>query len=299
MKRFQLLATSLFLLFPLLSCDDGSSAQAKAGSNPKKNKNQKTVEVSSETVQVNQKWEVPEILREVSGIVFLGNGKFACVQDEAGIIFIYNTATKNIDDQITFGAAGDYEGIALVGSTAYVVRSDGHLFEVTNWQSEGPKIKEYPTSLTEAHNVEGLTYDAQRNSLLLAIKGEEANGTDYKGVYAFDLASKTLLVEPIFKLNLRDPLLPQGQAKKSSKIWQPSEIAIHPVTGEVYVTEASNPQLFILNADGSIKKRHKLSEAAFYKPEGIAFSPSGELFISNEGKKEPGNILQVNLSETR
>ncbi|WP_181304222.1 SdiA-regulated domain-containing protein [Rufibacter sp. XAAS-G3-1] len=298
MKRFQVMLTSLFLTFSVLACDSGN-AQAREDDKPKKNKKHKTVEAASPAVQVNQKWEVPEILREVSGIAFLGNGKFACVQDEAGVIFIYDTGKKFIERQITFGAAGDYEGIALAGNTAYVVRSDGHLFEVANWLSEGPMIKEYPTSLTEAHNVEGLTFDAKHQRLLLAIKGEEANGTDYKGVYAFDLASKTLSAQPIFKLSLKDPQLPQTQKKTLSKVWQPSEIAIHPVTGDIYLLEASNPQLFLLNPDGSIKKRHKLSDAAFYKPEGIAFSPSGELFISNEGKKNPGNILQVNLTEAR
>ncbi|WP_210486260.1 SdiA-regulated domain-containing protein [Rufibacter aurantiacus] len=298
MKRFQIICLSLLLSVAAMACDN-STAQGLAPEKPKKAKKKKTLEPASAAVQVNQKWEVPEILREVSGIAFLGDGRFACVQDEAGVIFVYNTNTNQIEKQVTFGAAGDYEGITLVGNTAYVVRSDGHLFEVGNWQSVAPQIKEYSTSLTEAHNVECLTYDAKQNRLLLAIKGEEPGVPDFKGVYAFDLGSKSLSAEPIFRLNLKDPQLPQGKAKTLSKGWQPSEIAIHPVTGDIYLTEASNPQLFILNHDGSIRKRHKLDDAAFYKPEGIAFSPSGELFISNEGKKEPANILRVNLAQTR
>ncbi|WP_205499665.1 SdiA-regulated domain-containing protein [Rufibacter psychrotolerans] len=294
MKPIQIMLSSLLFSFMVLGCDS-NSAHGMADDKPKKSKKSKTVEAASAAVQVQQKWEVPEILREVSGIAYLGNGQFACVQDEAGVIFVYNTATQKIDRQVTFGAAGDYEGIALAGTTAYVVRSDGRLFEITNWQTEAFKVKDYETPLTEAHNVEGLAYDAQNQRLLLAIKGEETTGGDYKGVYAFDLAAKKLSAAPIFKLNLKDPQLSQARQKKASKVWQPSEIALHPVTGEIYLTEGANPQLFILNPDGSIKVRHKLSEATFYKPEGIAFSPSGDLFISNEGKKQPGNILQVRL----
>ncbi|MBC3538543.1 SdiA-regulated domain-containing protein [Rufibacter sediminis] len=298
MKRIQILCLSLLLSLTALACEN-NKAMGFADDKPKKGKKKKTVEPASAAVQINQKWEVPAILREVSGIAFLGDGRFACVQDEAGVIFVYNTKTNQIEKQVTFGAAGDYEGIALVGSTAYVVRSDGHLFEVGNWQTAAPAIKEYSTPLTEAHNVECLTYDAKQNRLLLAIKGEEPGSPEFKGVYAFDLSAKTLSAQPIFKLNLKDPKLPQGTAKSLSKTWQPSEIALHPVTGDIYLTEASNPQLFILNANGSIKERLKLSDADFYKPEGIAFSPSGELFISNEGKKDPANILLVNLSQTR
>jgi uncharacterized protein YjiK len=296
MKRLQIMLTGVLLSLSVLACDNGN---VHANDKPKKNKKKKTVEAASPAVQINQKWDVPEILREVSGISFLDNGKFACVQDEAGVIFIYDTDKKFIERQITFAAAGDYEGIALVGTTAYVVRSDGHIFEVANWQADVPKIQEHATQLTEAHNVEGLTYDPGNQRLLLAIKGEEPGGADYKGVYAFDLASKKLSAQPIFKLRLNDPLLPQGPHKSPSKAWQPSEIAIHPTTGDLYLLEASNPQLFLLNPDGSIKSRFKLSDADFYKPEGIAFSPAGELYISNEGKKQAGNILRVQLQQNQ
>jgi DNA-binding beta-propeller fold protein YncE len=296
MKRIQYILFSLVFSCSLLGCEQKMAFAAEDGK-PKKEKKNKTMEPASKAVQIVQKWEVPPILQEVSGIVYLGNGQFACVQDEAGVIFVYDTNTKKIERQITFGAAGDYEGLALVGTTAYVVRSDGRLFEVTNIHSAQNKITEFATPLTPEHNVEGLTHDPKHNRLLLAIKGEEANGADFKGVYAFDLATKKLAGQPVFKLNLNDQLLSKQKAKTLAKSWQPSEIAVHPVSGQIYLTEASNPQLFILNPDGSIKNRFKLSDAAFYKPEGIAFSPQGDLYISNEGKKQPANILRVNVQE--
>ncbi|AKQ44824.1 hypothetical protein TH63_02990 [Rufibacter radiotolerans] len=285
---------SAVLSFSLLSCEQ-LKAYATEDGKPKKEKKNKRVEPASQAVQVVQKWEVPPILQEVSGIVYMGNGRFACVQDEAGVIFIYDTKTRQIERQITFGAAGDYEGLTLVDNTAYVVRSDGRLFEVSNIQEANSKVTEHATPLTPEHNVEGLAYDPQGKRLLLAIKGEEANGSDYKGVYAFNLDTKQLVAEPVFKLNLNDQLLAKQKAKTLAKNWQPSEIAVHPVSGQIFLLEATNPQLFLLNPNGSIKNRFKLSDAAFYKPEGIAFSPTGDLYISNEGKKDPGNILHVKV----
>ncbi|QHL89081.1 hypothetical protein GU926_17255 [Nibribacter ruber] len=294
MKTIKGIICGLVLSTSLFGCE---ALQADAKEKGKEKKG--PVEAASKAVTIAQKWDVPDILREVSGIVYLGNHQFACVQDEAGVIFLYNTQTKNIDRQITFGAAGDYEGIALVGDNAYVVRSDGQLFEVTNIHSQQNQVTEYPSVLTPEHNVEGLTYDQKNNRLLLAIKGEETNSPAYKGVYAFDLSSKRLSKEPVFKLSLQDPLLFQKKQKSLSKVWEPSEIAIHPVTGEIYLTEASNPQLFILHPDGKIKNRFALNKRDFYKPEGIAFSPTGDLYISNEGKKDAGNILQVTLKDAQ
>ena len=76
----------------------------------------------------------------------------------------------------------------------------------------------------------------------------------------------------------------------------PSEVQVHPVTGNVYVTDAKNAQIIVLDTKGNIKNRYKISNSEFYKAEGIAFSPTGELFISNEGKKTKGNILKVNIA---
>jgi len=304
MKRIQVILGGLLLSVNMYACN-APDADAKGNKITSANASMAEESGAAPTnVVVVQKWDLPEILREVSGIAYLGDNRFACVQDEAGVIFIYNTQSGQIERQITFGAAGDYEGIALAGTTAYVVRSDGQIFEITNINTEQNKITDYATSLTAMSNVEGLAFDKKNNRLLLALKGEETAGPDFKGVYAFDLNTKRFAAQPVFKLNLHDPLLvSKGQKKKSkknkgnslSKNWEPSEIAIHPVTGDIYLAEATNPQLFILHADGSIKERHQLNSSMFLKPEGIAFGPAGELFISNEGKKQSGNILQVNL----
>lgn len=292
MKKINAVYYSLFLTFFLFFCDASKADQAgkKDFKENKKGKNKKE-EPASAAVQVRQKWELPAILKEISGLAYLGENRFACVQDESGVIFIFNTATGKIEKQVPFGAAGDYEGLALVGNTAYVVRSDGRIFEVAPLNSGSPRVQTYTTSLTAANNVEGITHDAKNNRLLLAIKGAEAGQQDYKGIYAFDLKAKKLAKEPVVRLNLADPALPE--AKKADRALQPSEIAVHPTTGEIYLTEATNPQLLVVNPDGSIKARHKLSNKAFGQPEGISFTPAGKLYISNEGGKGRGNILEV------
>ena len=125
MKTIKGIICGLVLSTSLFGCE---ALQADAKEKGKEKKG--PVEAASKAVTIAQKWDVPDILREVSGIVYLGNHQFACVQDEAGVIFLYNTQTMNIDRQITFGAAGDYEGIALVGDNAYVVRSDLSLIHI-------------------------------------------------------------------------------------------------------------------------------------------------------------------------
>ena len=245
---------------------------------------------SFEDVQVLQQWDLPPVLKEISGIAYIDNRRFACVQDESGTIYIFNINSKKIEKEIPFAGAGDYEGIALKGDHAYVVRADGTLYEVD--MNGKNKTNEYSTSLTAKHNVEGLCYDKNNDRLLLAIKNDEPSGVGYKGIYAFNLANKKFQSEPAFKLDLSHKLLSDGKKKK--KVMMPSEIEIHPQTNEIYITDGPKGNLLILDKSGTPRQLVSLGKK-FAQPEGITFSPKGELFISNEGTKKPGNILKVEL----
>ena len=120
-------------------------------------KNQKEINVPDPgTITVTKKWDLPATLAEISGLAYITGDKFACVQDEIGTIFIYNTASSSIEKQIPFAGMGDYEGITLVNDTAWVVRSDGHLFEIKGVHSEKAEVKEYPTNLAARPNFESI-----------------------------------------------------------------------------------------------------------------------------------------------
>lgn len=54
--------------------------------------------------------------------------------------------------------------------------------------------------------------------------------------------------------------------------------------------------LLIMDYSGTIKKLYQLGKD-FAQPKGITFSPQGEIFISNEGTKQSGNILKVEIEK--
>src|SRR5688572_9511919 len=125
--------------------DDNTTSTEK-----KKPKKKKDKQEGGSDVTVISKWDLPAELQEVSGIAYLDNNRFACVQDEKGVIYIYNGNSKTIEKQIPFAGAGDYEGIAVNGNTAYVVTADGELYEV-NMCGGVSAVKQYKTALTSEH----------------------------------------------------------------------------------------------------------------------------------------------------
>ena len=254
--------------------------------------NEKNLHSSSAPgLKIVKRWDLPIVLKEISGIAAIDSIRFACIQDEVGSIFIYNAATSGIQEEIPFSTAGDYEGIAIVNDTAWVLRSDGKLFEVSTISSKTTSVKQYNTPLTARHNVEGLCYDKKNNRLLLAIKNAEPSGKPYKGIYSFDLMTKKMASNPVFKIDMRQEAI-SGNRKRSFEI-MPSDIAIHPQTKDMYITDGRNAMLLILDTAGNFKKIYALNNKEFRQPEGITFHADGEMFISNEGLKGGGNILKV------
>ena len=272
-------------------------AQVKAVKGESKNKKDKADKKENQKtdpkITIAERWKMPDILREISGIAHINGDIFACVQDEEGKIFVFNMSTKKIENEIQFGDAGDYEGIALVNETAWIVRADGRLFEVKNFKQK-PTLQQHTTHLTEKQNIEGLCYDKANNRLLLAIKGKEPNTDDYKGIYAFDLVTKKLAATPVIKIDLTDKVW--AEVKGKNKI-QPSDLEVHPKTGDIFIVDGSNPKLLVLGQDGKRKELYKLSDSEFRQPEGISITENGEIFISNEGQTGSGDILKIVIDE--
>ncbi|MEG9326845.1 SdiA-regulated domain-containing protein [Salinimicrobium catena] len=243
-------------------------------------------------VKIEKTWELPDVLEEVSGIVFLDAQRVACVQDEKGMVYIYDLSSEEIVREIHFAGNGDYEGIAVAKNVLYVVKSNGSIYEITNFSSEEPKVTEHSTRLSRNNDVEGLFFDKNKNRLLLVVKEKDPQAKDYKGIYAFDLAQKKLLKAPAYKMRFEGRPFGRADRDDVQNIFKPSEVAMNSA-GEIFVLEGENPQLLVLDPSGKTKALYRLDKDDFPQPEGLAFDPAGNLYISNEGK--PGTIHKVKI----
>ncbi|GGW53378.1 uncharacterized protein YjiK [Winogradskyella epiphytica] len=248
---------------------------------------------------IKSTFTLPDILREISGIVWLDENTFASIQDEDGFIYVYDVAENEIKDKIEFANSGDYEGIAINENDAYVMRSDGLLFVVKNYRSEHPEISEIQTPFSSDNDIESLNYDPDNNRLLTAPKEEDLITKNIKGIYQIPLKTMRMDSMPIIKINLKSEKLKPFRHKKIHKTFNPSGMAIHPITKEIYLVDGKKPKLMVLNMKGEILKALPLDKRKFAQPEGITFSDDGRLFISNEAgnKHDNGNILEVELKE--
>lgn len=249
------------------------------------------------TYSIKNAYILPEILNEISGITSLGNGRFACIQDEDGVIFIYNINDNEIEYKVKFGKPGDYEAIAINESDAYVMHSEGVIFEIKDYESENPEISEIETPFKVKNNIESLTFDPDNNRLLTIAKNIDLDDKSFKNIYEIPLDTKIMNLEPIAKINLNDIKFKSYKQKSIEKTFNPSDIAIHPKTKDIYIIEGKNPKLLILTKNGELSKVLPLDKKKFEQPEGITFSEDNRLFISNEANSSNANILEVIIKE--
>jgi DNA-binding beta-propeller fold protein YncE len=254
---------------------------------------------------------LPNSLVEISGLGFVDDGRLACIQDEKGIIYVYNLNSGKIELDRNFAEDGDYEGIEIVADDAWVLKSNGTLYKVSGYlKGPNPETTEFPTALSGRNDTEGLAYDPVRGNLLIACKGvpffKVEETSNLKAVYSFNpstgqLTGKPfLLIDPDSVVHYRHPgsdgppgkniqdLSSQGEEQEP---FMPSGIAVHPLTGDIYILGSVGKLLLVYSAEGEMLAMISLNRKLFPKPEGICFSPDGKLYISSEGKGQHGKIM--------
>ncbi len=251
-------------------------------------------------------------LREISGLTYVPDEGLVTVQDEKGTLY-WLDKKGDIDRIVDFSADGDYEGVAFQGKYLYVLRADGVLFEIDRWKKDKKKTRTrvINTNLGEPNNTEGLTYDPVSQQLWIACKGSAAIGQERyyeRAVYAYDLALDSFFTKPLFSIsrqqlksfinkNMRQHpefgyYKKMLRREKPTMPLQPSAIAVHPITQDVYLLCAVGNSLLVLNKAFKIKALCRLSDKDFEQPEGLAFNDKGDLFLSSEGQKKKARIYQ-------
>ncbi len=267
----------------------------------------------------DQAFDLPEILIEISGLGFDKNyEKLYAVQDENGLIFVIDKISGEVEKKIEFHKDGDYEGVEVVGDVVYVVKNSGTVYEVKNIGQEDQTMEKYNLFLSKENDVEGLGFDPATKKLLLACKGVPATGESFevirykKVVYGFDINTKEIDSLPVYNIQMdaiqqclhtstsiknTEELMACFSLDKEDLDFNPSAIAIHPLTKDIYVLSSSGKTMIVLNYEGEIIYIEKMNKKVHRQPEGIAFDADGTLYISNEGKKETAKIYKFNYKQ--
>ncbi len=222
---------------------------------------------------------LPQVLDEISGIAYYpkDTSVFAII-DEDGILFKIPLMNPSNVKEWRFDKQRDFEDLVYKDSTFYVLVSNGDIDKLTfvNDKIEVEKI-DFPNASKKVNEFESLYYNADSGKMVLLCKQCEEDKKSMLSSFYFDDSLQqfqnysTIETAPLF----------QKMGSKKEKI-KPSAAAINPVTKDLYVLCSVNKLIFIQNAEGKLKDVITLNPKLYKQPEGIAFTPAGDLIISNE-----------------
>ena len=248
-----------------------------------------------------RKMNLDNTLVEISGLT-IWEGRMFAVQDENGIIYELDKETGDIRAKWKFHKDGDYEGIEVVDGFAYVLKSNGNIYKSKLFSTDEEETIKYDFDFDKKLNFEGLGYDPATRDLLLASKRSSSKTT--KEIFAFSIDNPDEEPRSVMILDQSD-LNEYHRSRK--KTWSerlaydlvrmdysfnPSGVAVHPHTNEIYILSSPVPQLLILNKKWKIRSIHMLDHSVCRQPESIAFDEDANLFIANEGGKGKANLLK-------
>jgi uncharacterized protein YjiK len=229
---------------------------------------------------------LPAALREISGLAF-HHGMLLAHDDEVGRIYSINPGTGAVAVFATLRGpiTDDFEGIAVLGDTVWLMTSTGKLYGVKAAASTAPvPFVLRHTGLGKRCELEGLAADQAGGVLLLPCKTLAKYG---KGVVVYRWSvAQGALASPASAGALPSAL--KGVGARSLK---PSAIEVVPGSGNLLLLSASPPALLELDAAGTPRGYARLTPR-HAQPEGLAIAPNGDLYISDEGANGPG-LLSV------
>jgi uncharacterized protein YjiK len=228
--------------------------------------------------------ELGKVLNEISGLTYNpDDNSLLAISDSRQKIFAINFRTQKLSDYAKkFFDQKDFEDLVKLDSVVYVLVSNGTILEVPLKVNDSERTVVHSFWLPGKNDFETLYYDSAANGLIMICKScADEKGKDVRNAYRFDLAGKRFDSTAFYAINSEDV---KALLKDNDVEFKPSAAAINPKDKRLYILSSASQVMVITDTKGTVLEAFRLHPDHHPQAEGIAFTPKGTMFISNEGK---------------
>jgi uncharacterized protein YjiK len=224
--------------------------------------------------------KLPQALDEISGVAYYpkDTAVFAII-DEDGLLFKIGLDKKQPIKKWDFDKKRDFEDLILKDSVFYVLVSNGDVETIKFGKKDSiiTNRSKFPDASKKINEFESLYYDDSLQQMILLCKNCEDDGSKIVTAWTYNITTQEYA--PAFTIDM----LPIAEKLGSRKLkLKPSAAAINPATGELYILSSIEHLLVVTDRHGAFKELYQLDPALYKQAEGIAFTPAGDMIISNE-----------------
>jgi uncharacterized protein YjiK len=231
--------------------------------------------------------KLPVELDEISGLAFYtpDTSVFA-IGDEFGFLYKIPLTKGKPIRKWKFSNQGDYEDLVMVDKVFYVLQSNGNItaFTFDDHNQILTQQQQFPASGNE---FEILYFNHHIFKLVLLCKDCETDKKKALSAIHFNLLNKQYDDSASIDVTAIANMIGEKKIK-----FKPSGAALHPITDELYIISSINKLIVVCDRNGHPKQTYPIDPVLFKQPEGITFTPQGDLIISNEAAgRGVANIL--------
>ena len=235
--------------------------------------------------------ELGKSVNEISGLTFnTDDSSLLAVSDSKRKIFQIDLSREKLKDYAEkMYTQSDFEDLVKIDTNIYVLISDGTIIAMPLHVADSSRTIVYPTPFRGKNDFETMYYDPDANGLIIICKEcEEEKGQHKRTAYRFNLAEKAFDDPPFYSISTEDV---KALVKNDDAEFRPSAAAIHPIEKRLYILASAGSLLVITDVRGKVLEAFNLNPDIYPQPEGMAFSPDGTMYVSNEGKYGKPTLL--------
>ena len=237
--------------------------------------------------------KLPDGLGEISGMAYYSKDTSVfAIKDEDGILYKVSLTHKGQINLWRFGKSRDFEDLVLLDSTFYILVSNGDL-QSLNFSGGDTILTDkfkFPKASKGSMEFESMYYDDSLQQLILLCKNCDSDAKKKVTAVGYNISTK-VYTPMVYEIDVH-PIATKLEQKKMKL--RPSAAAINPATNELYILASLNHLIVVTDRQGKFKELYELDPAIYPQPEGLAFTPSGDMIISNEANEvNLANILII------
>ncbi len=235
-----------------------------------------------------------DALSEISGISFYAkDSSVFAISDETGYLYKIHMKKGFLIEEWLFDKKRDYEDVVLLDSSFYVLESNGNIEKLNVIPRSTPSGNDtilnrrstFPGDNKLKREFESLYYDEEYKGFVMICKDCEDDNDQFTTAWLYDPISNSYTAS-IFKIALA-PIAEKIGAEKIK--FRPSAATVNPQTKDIWVISSTNGLIVVIDHKGNMKDVYTLNTGIFNKPEGITFTPWGDLLVSNEAGDKYGS----------
>ena len=238
--------------------------------------------------EAESRFELPNRLREISGLAVSPDGRVFGHDDEQAIIYEIDVARGAVLKSFSIGdpvATGDFEGLTITpNGDFWLTDSSGRLMRFREGGDRATVDAErFDTGIGETCEVEGIAYLPSDQTFVLACKRMRGRGqrTNAPQLRVWSVGAQ--------ETRVWGPIVADVADAAGVRDFQPSDLEFDPASGRLIVISAIDGAIAEFGPDGALVSARALGHD-HRQAEGVAILPDGSLIIADEGGNDRAHI---------